>query len=256
MDLEEYFRKKLSYNLRLRLSWAMVFLNIILFLTILVSYLNSKYSLVLLLIMAILIVSVFLIKPNLKERTEEDFKIFLFSLKEGERKKKIRALDQIISDLDNLEGIKGFGFNKKIIGYLRDYINFIISPLIFSKNQEMIVDIETSLELIDNFSDSFQIYNALEELHATIIKYKDFKSLEVVYPSIKNKAYLKTFAEFINTLHEDRPKNWFIRVWLFLENKGLTKLILILIILGIALFIFKSLGLTEVSELIRLIRFT
>lgn len=255
MDIKNYLEQSISFKTRKLISiisgifffvglWGGLFLT---------SYLLTHnhpvtsriVSIALVVIVPLSLIVGVSVSPSVREQTQEKLKDFLNNINNANRRIKIRKINNFIRELNNLNSLSNFGFNKKVREYFKDYTSYILYPLIFSSNQKVIAVIHEELSKITDFRDSFLIYQCLTSLHIKIIKFKEFSNLRVVYPSldILDKKKKSDVVLVINIIAKDNPPKPHIMIWNFLKEYGLVKPTVIALGSIILIWILTRMGL-------------
>lgn len=240
--LKEKISNKLTYQQRMSFATWGAMIMIILFyfgpfliyiLFILGLLKTTLFVSIIMILLIVIIVLMALFVPTLEEQALANLKYLVANLM-SDRKIKLNAIKEFNRSLYNLEYNIRFGFTKIVFSNFRDYMGYIISPIIFSNNDKILKIIKLRLSQITDFKDAFQLQNIMELLHKDIFNSSEFKALRVVYPSIKNiKNY--DYIEILNAIHKDKPESWLKKLLWWLDERGLIK-----IIVGTIIVIFLS----------------
>jgi len=256
LDINDEIKKKISYEKR-NLITNFIFISLVLvlyfgvFLGILLSILHKSMSIFLILyaIYFILLVAYILFRPS----KFENFTFYLGDLAnnlKGGPTKKGTIFRKILRELDKLS-ISKKGFNSILFNTLRDYFNNVLVYMVFSKRENAVAIIQSRLLEMSKCEDTHSIYESFIKLNNEIIHLDEFQNLLNVSLHFQKGFDMRELDnpfKWIPQLESSTKKDSWHNTKIilnYLDEKGVTKVILILFSVTIFGWILDKMGLLE-----------
>jgi len=256
LNLREKIREEISYKKRdfianlifVFLIWLLYF-GVILGILISILFKSVTFFFILYALFFIFFILYKLFIPSKFEKVTYDIGELANNLDVNSTKKQI-LFRMVMRDLDKLSKRKK-GFNSIIFNTLRDYFDNVLVYLIFSKRKEALRVIKEGLLEISNCEDTHSLYDAFIKLNKKVINLNEFLNLLDVSLSFSSEFDAKDLHnpfKWIKKINKDSKGSYLDKIKYilnFLDERGVIKVILILIITTLFGWILDKMGLLD-----------
>jgi len=209
--------------------------------TILFNSINFFFFLYIIFFIFIVVYKIF--SPKRFERIKYDLEKLARNIENpSEKRYSFRIL---MNDLNKMVKLKNEGYDKIVFKTIRDYFSNILIYLIFSEQERILKIIKEELSKLSKSQDVHSLHENFLSLNKEIIKLKEFRDLYVAYPKLGGVNLENPFRWFPTILEDvkDKRVNKLKKFFYYLEENGVIRVILIIIVITVSGWVLDKIGL-------------